>query len=370
MTMRDINLFPGIPLIAVFFFFYGIVFLFLGVSVAARDTKASELRFAKNLWLLSGFGFTHGTHEWLELYIILQGKYMSGYEALFIRLVEFFLIIASFILLLQFGVSLIRSFYGKRAGWLKLVPIFFFIVWLLLIWQGLPQSYNLIENAQLLKRADGLGRHIFGLPGGFITAYGLARYSREVRMLDTSVSKTFLNCGIVFIFYSIFAGLIPSHTALPYLFIPIEALRGIAAGLITCYIIKAMRIFDIEAMRKTAHQLQSLAQSEKFVSLGQLAAGIAHEINTPLTNASLNLQMLKKRITVSELDKETLFKLEGAERNIERAATITKELLNYSRKGESEFVPVSISEVINSALTLLNHKLKDIISSKKPGGCP
>lgn len=110
-------------------------------------------------------------------------------------------------------------------------------------------------------------RNTFGLAGGIVTAYGLMRYSTEVRRLSLSVSRNLFYAGITitFVFYSIFAGTVASYPVLPYLSIPVEVLRGLSAVLITCLLIKALDIFDIETREKIEQRLKRLAQSEKFI---------------------------------------------------------------------------------------------------------
>lgn len=353
--MSELKLFTNIPPVCLLYFFYGLAFLFLGVSIAVKDMKASELKLAGSLWLLAGFGFAHGAHEWLELYLLLQGQYISPREIFFVKLITVFVVVLSFFFLLQFGLALIRSIDNNRMRWLKGVPAILFLFWIIYLW-----NYGFSMDIQFFKKADILARNTFGLVGGLVTAYGLVTYSHEVKNLSLSVSKNLFYAGITFVFYSIFAGMVPSHSMLPYLPIPVEVLRGISAVFIACFIIKALNIFDIETRKKIEQQLKRLAQSEKLASLGQLATGIAHEINNPLTNVSLNMQILKNRFKDSLTDKDLLQKLEAVERNVDRASTIAKELLQFSRQRESEFIPLDINNVITSTLTLLSYKLHGV----------
>ncbi len=114
---------------------------------------------------------------------------------------------------------------------------------------------------------------------------------------------------------------------------------------------------DITERKK---QEEELSRASNLRSIGRLAIGIAHEINNPLANASLNLEIMKNRLIDNIMDREILQKLEAIERNIGRASTIAKELLQFSRQGESEFIPLDINNVITSALLLLEHKLNSI----------
>ncbi|MBT8359673.1 MAG: HAMP domain-containing histidine kinase, partial [Deltaproteobacteria bacterium] len=89
---------------------------------------------------------------------------------------------------------------------------------------------------------------------------------------------------------------------------------------------------------------------------------IAHEINNPLTNATLNLEMLKDLVRGKEkIDR----KLDSIDRNISRASKIAKDLLYFSREKDAAFEPVNLNEVIMSSINLIkcaHHRLSSIIS--------
>ncbi|MBI5682623.1 MAG: hypothetical protein HZC45_05605 [Deltaproteobacteria bacterium] len=352
--MSDISLFANLFPLWIIYLFYGLAFLFLGISIVTKDMKESRLILAKSLWLLAGFGFSHGIHEWLELYILLQGKYLSVQEILWIKLITVFVAAFSFFLLLQFGITLIHFINDNYLKAVKIVATIFFLGWIIYLW-----NHGLIADTLFFKKADTLARVSFGIVGGIVTAYGLIAYSYNVKNLSLHVSKNFFYAGTTFIFYSIFTAMIPPHSVSFYLPVPVEVMRGISAVLITCFIVKALNIFDIETRRDLEHRLQRLAQSEKLASLGRLAAGVAHEINTPLTNASLNMQIMRSRLKNS-ISAHHLQRIEAVERNIDRASTIAKEILQFSRTRETEFIPLDINNAIEGALTLIRYKLRNI----------
>lgn len=132
-------------------------------------------------------------------------------------------------------------------------------------------------------------------------------------------------------------------------------LFGISAGYVIITLITS----------RQKQQLNHVTDTEKFVSIGRLSAGVAHEINNPLADASLNIEMLKDDLLKNKIDTEFTNKLEAIERDIDRVSSITKELLQFSRSSESEFKPVDINSLIDSALLLLKNKLKDVKVSKK-----
>jgi len=91
-----------------------------------------------------------------------------------------------------------------------------------------------------------------------------------------------------------------------------------------------------------------------------LSAGIAHEINTPLTNASLNMQMVKSQFKTVLKDDRIQKKLDAIDRNIDRAAIIAKELLQFSQTQETILLPMDVNQVLNSAIAHLNDKFDNI----------
>lgn len=139
-----------------------------------------------------------------------------------------------------------------------------------------------------------------------------------------------------------------------------EVFRGITAVLIAYFIMKALNIFDLETRRKVESQARELLQAEKMASLGRLAVGIAHEINNPLTNASLGIQLLRKKTGgagTGAMDEQ----LGAVERNIDRAAVIAQELLQLPRQQETDFLPVNINDIMAEALAQMKHRLSAVV---------
>jgi PAS domain S-box-containing protein len=98
-----------------------------------------------------------------------------------------------------------------------------------------------------------------------------------------------------------------------------------------------------------------LSQADKMSSIGLLAAGVAHEVNTPLAVISSYAQMLAKQLTGDE-KKSAL--LEKITRQTFRASEIVNNLLNFSRTSGTEFSEIDINKVIHDTLTLLEHQFK------------
>jgi len=112
----------------------------------------------------------------------------------------------------------------------------------------------------------------------------------------------------------------------------------------------------IEDITRRVQLEEQLQISEKMASIGLLAAGVAHEVNTPLTGISSFTQMLLEGADPE--DPKTRL-LEKIERQTFRAAKIVNGLLNLSRpatSGGAEQSPIDVNSVINDVLSLLEHQ--------------
>jgi len=98
-----------------------------------------------------------------------------------------------------------------------------------------------------------------------------------------------------------------------------------------------------------------LSQADKLSSIGLLAAGVAHEVNTPLAVISSYTQMLAKQL---QGDPQKSGLLDKITRQTFRASEIVNNLLNFSRTSGTEFADVDINKVITDTLALLEHQFK------------
>jgi len=98
-----------------------------------------------------------------------------------------------------------------------------------------------------------------------------------------------------------------------------------------------------------------LSQADKLSSIGLLAAGVAHEINTPLAVISSYAQMLTKQMRG---DTKLTPLLERITQQTFRASEIANGLLNFSRTSTTEFRDTDLNQVIRDTLALVEHQLK------------
>jgi PAS domain S-box-containing protein len=113
------------------------------------------------------------------------------------------------------------------------------------------------------------------------------------------------------------------------------------------------RILLVDDITQRMELEAQLAQADKLSSIGLLAAGVAHEVNTPLAVISSYAQMLSKQVRGDDrlaglLDKIT--------QQTFRASEIVNGLLNFSRTGSTEFKELNLNDVITDTIKLLDHQ--------------
>ena len=112
-------------------------------------------------------------------------------------------------------------------------------------------------------------------------------------------------------------------------------------------------LFDDVTQRESMEQ--QMTQTEKLTSLGLLAAGVAHEVNTPLAVISNYIQMLAKQMPEGD-PKQAI--IEKIVKQTFRASEIVNNLLNFSRTGAAEVADIDVNRVVEETLSLVAHPLK------------
>jgi len=125
---------------------------------------------------------------------------------------------------------------------------------------------------------------------------------------------------------------------------PIEDAQGMVSQTI-------LQIRDVTEQRRLE---ASLAQAEKLAALGQLAAGVAHELNNPITAVVANAQLLERELEAGESYQESLDLIQEASRRSQKAV---RDLLDFARPESANWREIAVNDTVRLALGLLEAQL-------------
>jgi signal transduction histidine kinase len=148
--------------------------------------------------------------------------------------------------------------------------------------------------------------------------------------------------------------------------IAMESLAGILAAVITSSnqyqrlqeTNRQLREIEIElkARMEAQHSAESrLVQAAKLAAVGEMAAGIAHELNNPLTTVTGFSELVLEDMPEGSANRA---ELEMVLREARRASDVVRRLLDFSRQGERVRVRADLNEVVNDVVALTRHLIK------------
>ncbi|MGF1682902.1 sensor histidine kinase [Photobacterium minamisatsumaniensis] len=328
------------------YLFYGLAFFSIGCTILFRNFRNSKLKISHSLWALAAFSFAYAFYEWSELYINLFGDRIKEPKSTFIewlRLTKLTLAY-SFLLLFSWMVTDVHNTTVKKIARVTLLlatSIYAFIF------------IHALSTSSLSKEAidhvEYFAHLILAFPAALIAGLCLIYYGQQLTDEKKSYGRYFRLTGYAFILMSVVSGIIPVEVGSSLFYA-----RVVISFALLIALYQALDVFDKEKERIIESHLHQAYISDKYKAIGQLASGVAHEINNPLASSTLSLDMLESRVTEkrdAELIKRTRL-------GIDRAATICKELLNYSRSSEEKAHIVYVYTIIDSALQLLAHKTR------------
>ncbi len=145
-----------------------------------------------------------------------------------------------------------------------------------------------------------------------------------------------------------------------------ESLAGILASVITSAnqyqklqeTIRQLRAIELELNTRIEAQRSAenrLIQAAKLAAVGEMAAGIAHELNNPLTTVTGFSELL-----LEEIPQDSSYRsdLEMVSREARRASDVVRRLLDFSRQGELTRIRADLNEVVNDVIALTRHLIQ------------
>lgn len=257
----------------IIFFIYGQVFFILGLAIALQSWRHSRLMLARSLKWLAAFGFTHGLHEWGDLFIPIQAEYVpQPLVDLFFGL-QLLLLAISYACLFQFGVETLRPL-PARQRWLRYLPGAVLAVWI--FWALGPSLTNIPTVAEWYTHNNILARYSMGFPGAFLAAYGLRRQAHLLiaPLRTPHILRNLRLVGVALAGYAILGGLVvPPANFFPanwlntvqfegWFYIPIQVYRSLLGLMMALGIISSLEVFRQELDR----QLHSMEETQMLVT--------------------------------------------------------------------------------------------------------
>ncbi|MEZ9197606.1 sensor histidine kinase [Shewanella sp. 10N.286.54.B9] len=330
------------------YLFYGLVFFSIGCAVVFRNFRYSQLKVAPTLWALAIFGFSHAFHEWSELYVIVFSEGIPPQYQLLTQCLRLAKLFLSYIALMVFAWQILsitnKSLARIGHGCIMLLLISYISLLM-------PRLFDMSLDTVDFAAASQATRVLIGFASAMLAGIGMAVYGNSLRQDKHHYGVYFSLSGIGLMLYGVLSGLVPTeaHHSIP-------VLRTLAGALILVALFKALKVFDLEKEQATAAKLKRAIEADKYKAIGQLAMGVAHEINNPLASSSLALDLWERKHP-QHFESDTSY-LNRTRLGIERASSISKELLSYARPASGERSWIMLNEVLDAAVKLLAHRIK------------
>ena len=123
------------------------------------------------------------------------------------------------------------------------------------------------------------------------------------------------------------------------------------------------RVAGVIAIGKDRTEVRELEgqviHAEKLATLGQLAAGIVHEINNPLTSISVYGEYLLSKLTRGGAEADDVKRVERILRSSDRIMSFTRNLLTYARPSKEEAQPLVLNDVLEEAVVFCEHVIRE-----------
>lgn len=234
------------------FFVYGLAFFGMGLAMAMEAGRPSALAEARVLLPLAGFGLVHGTHEWLESYL-LQANSLGTPMPDWLPWLRLGLLIGSFSSLLLFAFQALRLVKPplqrnhKIMIWVLVGYFIFILISAIFTYQhGQVPWQNVV---------DALARYLLAVPASALAAMGLRARSTQARGQNPNLSLNLNLAALAFAFYTLTQLFVHQIEMFPAQFVneesflalvgfPIQLARTAAAIFITVGLLRAVQAAD------------------------------------------------------------------------------------------------------------------------------
>lgn len=244
--------------LVIIYFVYPLIFFLMGFAILLKNRLYSRFYLARSIHFLALFGIIHGIADWGIFFIPIQSAYLSERAIYYLESIQIVVNALSFFFLFYFGVHLLFH-RGKYRKAILSIPIFLFSLWFsLFIFLG-PILVNEGNQEWWFAISDIWARYLMAFPGGAIACYALFIQRKQfVELGVPKMIKTLTGASVSIGLYALSGGLIVQYAPMmpTILFnseiffttigFPIEIFRGLSGALMAFFIIKILKVFDIE----------------------------------------------------------------------------------------------------------------------------
>jgi diguanylate cyclase (GGDEF)-like protein len=242
------------------FFFYGLSFFTLGISVLFFPKRGSEFRIAKTIAFIALFGIFHGLHEWTEMFGMIQ----NSDSAAVTTPLSLLLLPVSYYFLVIFGM---KSILKDDAPFLAVqaAPAGLFVLWII---------FTAAAGRHFLM-GDVWARFLLGVPGTILTGYALLKQLPYLRQINAYVYKNAAIAAFTFFLYGFFSGVIvhkmdffPASVFNDSLVVtttgvPVQIFRTVCAIVLAFNIISMLNLF----VRETQDRMRNLSLRDDLTGI-------------------------------------------------------------------------------------------------------
>jgi len=255
------------------FFINGLAFFAMGLAITLEMRRSSKLKLAESLWLLAVFAYLRSLANWLEMFLLIQGQAAPASDNLPLETAKALLLPISTMFLLQFGVKTIIAA-NQRHLWLRWVPLALFSFWLLALIQAVYSSSG--ASAEWLLAAEVWARYFLYLPGSVLSGLAVFLHWRIFREMKLPhIARNCTGVAAAFGLKAILAGLVVSPAPyfpasflneisfLAVVGVPVQVFRTITTLAITFFVVRVLRVFEIEQRRQLEMATQQHLQAQQ-----------------------------------------------------------------------------------------------------------
>jgi signal transduction histidine kinase len=247
------------------YFLYGLAFFVTGIVVWLEASRSPTLPLTRTLPFLAAFGITHGVHEWMEMFARLA----SGEIGTPARILRLFVLIISFIPLVEFGLRLLTMYSRQRWRWVRWAMLAVFLGGLTIMW-----AYWNTDGTWIIV-IDVWSRYSLAMPGAILSALGLFKHKSRTRHQPFGVSRDLTIVGLAFFLYGVPGQIFVTPSPLPpsnvvnsqlfmhYLHFPVQLLRTITAMLIALFVVRSVRLFQRQRQRQVDKLNQERLEAQR-----------------------------------------------------------------------------------------------------------